>query len=58
VVGVWVGEYRPLVPIMVIVLVLYLRPRGLLGTDPTGRKRKRGSMWMRWPGLWRWISST
>ena len=55
--GIWVGEFRLLLPIMVIALVLYLRPRGLLDADPNGRKRKRGSKWMRWPGLWRWTNS-
>lgn len=44
VVGVWVGEYRPLVPMFFLVAVLLLEPRGLQGVyerfivSPTGEK--------------------
>ena len=29
-VGVWVGEYRPIIPILVLALVLYFAPEGLI----------------------------
>jgi branched-subunit amino acid ABC-type transport system permease component len=32
-IGAWMGEYRPLVPIVVIALTMYLRPIGLLGQN-------------------------
>ena len=43
VIGVWVGEYRPLVPIAMIALAMYFRPQGLLGADPSGRQKRRVS---------------
>lgn len=44
VIGVWVGEYRPLVPMIFLVAVLLLEPRGLQGlyerlmASPSGEK--------------------
>ena len=29
--GVWIGEYRPFIPMIILVLVLFFRPEGLLG---------------------------
>ena len=29
-VGVWVGEYRPIIPILVLAWVLYFAPEGLI----------------------------
>ncbi len=43
-VGVWVGEYRPLIPMIFLVVILLLEPRGLQGVyerlmaTPTGEK--------------------
>ena len=34
-IGVWVGEYRPMVSMTILVLVLSFRPQGLLGRDMT-----------------------
>lgn len=31
--GNWVGEYRPIIPMIIIVLVLYFKPEGLLGSQ-------------------------
>ena len=33
VIGVWVGEYRPFVSMVILVLVLRFRPQGLLGRE-------------------------
>jgi len=32
--GVWMGEYRLLVPIAMLALTMYLKPQGLIGTEP------------------------
>jgi branched-subunit amino acid ABC-type transport system permease component len=29
-IGVWVGEYRPFIPILILALVMYLAPDGVL----------------------------
>lgn len=44
VVGVWVGEYRPLVPIAVIALSMYFKPQGLIDNKcvPASGARTRG----------------
>ncbi|MFH2109806.1 MAG: branched-chain amino acid ABC transporter permease [Candidatus Bathyarchaeota archaeon] len=34
-IGVWMGEYRPLVPIAVMTLTMYFKPQGLLGQPVT-----------------------
>jgi len=33
--GNWIGEYRPFVPMIILVLVLLLKPEGILGTSKT-----------------------
>ena len=29
--GNWIGDYRPFIPMIILVLVLYFKPQGLLG---------------------------
>lgn len=40
--GIWVGEYRPLVPMFFLIAVLLIQPRGLQGAYEWLTKSKRG----------------
>jgi branched-chain amino acid transport system permease protein len=46
-IGVWVGEYRPLISLLTIVFVLSFAPNGLFGTDIVENSWRRGAFWRR-----------
>ena len=45
--GLWVGEYRPLVPMIMTIVVLLIEPDGISGYIERMRVQKTGPMWLR-----------
>jgi len=51
VIGVWVGEYRPIIPMAFLVIVLLIEPRGLQGAWTKFVGSERGEKFMKSIGL-------
>jgi branched-chain amino acid transport system permease protein len=49
--GAWVGEYRPLVPMLFLVAVLLIEPRGLQGAWERIKTSERGESLLKSVGL-------
>jgi branched-chain amino acid transport system permease protein len=45
--GLWVGEYRPLVPMILTIVVLLIEPDGISGYIERMRVQKTGPLWLR-----------